>query len=54
MLLINEVRVLFVGIRVRRNNIRDCSESTFAKLGVLGTSFVETYYIKFHNYYNNL
>ncbi|CAG8460348.1 694_t:CDS:2, partial [Racocetra fulgida] len=31
--LINEVRVLFVGIRVRRNKIQDCSDSIFAILG---------------------
>ena len=37
-LLINDVRVLFVSIRVRKNKIRDCSESIFAKLDV---SFVE-------------
>jgi hypothetical protein len=34
-LLINDVRVLLVGIRVRKNKIRDCSESIFAKFGVL-------------------
>lgn len=49
MLLINEVRVLFVGIRVRRNKIRDCSESILAKLGA---SFVETYYIKIFIIFN--